>query len=152
MFARFTLLLFVGLLGFDLGAGTYELRNVLPLEQAGLSQGRQPGVVGTAGLRFWIFVTPTLAVLAALALLGVRSAPAPQAGWRIASAGGELLIIATTFLYFIPTIRHIVDPSVTPYPPAVAATRLRQWIALNRVRVAATTVTFFAGLVALTRS
>jgi hypothetical protein len=151
MFARITLLLFVGLLGFDLGAGVYEMRNVLPMEQSQLVAGKVATVTAAAGPRFWIVVTPLLAGVTILALIGTRTAPPAQVPWRILATAGELLIIATTFLYFVPTIRHIADPSVTPYAADVLPAKLQQWMALNWFRAIGTTVTFVAGLIALTK-
>jgi len=151
MYATITLLLFVALLAIDLGAGVYEMRVVLPQVVSRVDAG-QPGTLALdAGKRFWIVVTPSLAVVTILTLIGTWSAPEAQRAWRFVATGGQLLIIASTFLYFIPTVRRIVDPTMTPYPPDVAKVKIHKWIGLNLWRALATVGTLAAGLVAIAK-
>ncbi|MGH7581650.1 MAG: hypothetical protein ACREL5_00320 [Gemmatimonadales bacterium] len=149
MYARITLMLFVALLGIDLGAGVYEMRVVLPQVVSRVEAGQPGMMVADAGKRFWIVVTPALALVTILALIGTWSAPESQRAWRLLATVGQLVILGSTFLYFIPTIRQIVVPSMTPYPADVARVKIHQWMALNTWRALATAGTLAAGLIAM---
>jgi hypothetical protein len=153
MLARITFAVFVTLLGLDLGAGLYETRVVVPHWEAAFVA----GAAGTeaafqigreAGVRWWIGITPTLGLVALLALATAYRSAAPNRAWRLAASGLELVIVVTTLTYFAPTIVRLLDPART-VPGPQAAVELHTWMALNWGRAAATAAAWGASLRAL---
>jgi hypothetical protein len=153
--ARLALWLFAVALGLDLGAGLYESRIVVPLWAEGvpdtLASGNPYGRVAVdAGLRFWAYVTSLVALLAAVAFVIGWWAPAPQRSWQLVAAGTELCVVASTLLYFRPTlVRLFIGHGAGLSPDAVVST-VRRWVALSRVRIAFSAVAWLAALHALT--
>ncbi len=153
--ARATLWLFVILLGIDIGAGTYEARNVVPLWASGAPASLQADnpytrVATDAGLNWWRYLTPTLAVVTLAALLLSGAAPAAGRTWRMAATALELLVIATTVTYFIPGIMLMLVRHGDGQPPGVLAAKASLWASVNWVRVVVSLAAWVAGLRALT--
>jgi hypothetical protein len=155
--ASITLWLFVIALGLDLGAGIYEARIVVPLWVGGLPETLAAGdpygrVAIDAGIRFWAYVTSTVAVLAVAALVAGIATPAAPRAWRTFAALCELAVVATTLLYFRPTlVRLFMGHGAGLTADAIRATA-RRWVMLSRVRIVLSLVAWWAALRALTLS
>ncbi len=154
MLARVSLFLFVFALGIDLGAGLYETHNIAPIWRSALVDHAPDAVTYLSvapdpGPRFWVFLTPSVAVLALVALLTGLHTPAPHRHWRLLATGLELLVVTSTFAYFVPNVIVLLGPRHAALPPDVLAAKAQQWITLNWVRVMVTTAAWLAALRAL---
>ncbi len=152
--ARITLWLFVIALGLDLGAGIYEARIVVPLWSGGIPETLSGGnpyarVAINAGMRFWAYMTPAVAVLAAAALLFGLRTPDPQRAWRTFAAIAELCVVAMTLLYFRPTLVRLFMGGAAGLSPAALHSTVHRWVALSGVRIAVSIVAWCAALRAL---
>ncbi len=151
--ATLTLYLFVVILGLDLGGGLYEMRVVMPMWMRAFVD-RAPDalaymkVAPDAGPRWWIFVTPTVALMALAALLSGLRTPDPHRTWRLAATILELVVVTTTFVYFVPNIIQMMSPS-NGLPPDVLAAKARLWAQLNWGRAVLTAVAWVMALRAL---
>ena len=149
------LLLFVVVMGLDLGAGVYEARIVVPLWANGvpetLAAGNPYGRVAIdAGVRFWAYMTSAVAFSAILALGSGFQMPAPQRAWQMFAALAELAVVATTLLYFRPTlVRLFMDHGAGLSAGAVTST-VRRWVRWSSVRVAVSFVAWCSAVYALT--
>jgi hypothetical protein len=94
-------------------------------------------VAPNAGPRLWMALSPSLALVTILALFTGWSTPKPHRTWRLAATGLELLVVATTFVYFVPNIIALMGGAL---PVDVAARKARVWITLNRVRLIFTAI------------
>ena len=150
-----SLLLFVIALGIDLGAGIYEARIVVPLWANSIPESLAPEnpyrrVAVDAGMRFWAYVTTAVAFFALLALVFGLYAPAPQRVWRTFAAVAELGVIATTLLYFRPTLVRLFMGHGAGISAKAVAKTVRRWVVWSRVRIAVSFVAWCAALRALT--
>ena len=107
--SRITLWLFVVALGLEVGAGLYEMCIVVPLWSGGVPATLEAGsayrrVAVDAGMHFWSFVTPVAGLLAVAALITGLRAPEPRLWWRVLACIAELAVLATTLIYFRPTL------------------------------------------------
>ena len=155
--AQITLWLFVIGLGIDLGAGIYETRIVVPLWANGIPDSLADGnpyrrVAIDAGMRFWAYVTSTVAVLALLALAFGFHVPAPQRVWRMSAAIAELAVVASTLLYFRPTLVRLFVGHGAGLASAEVTSIVRRWVLLNRLRIVVSFVAWCAALGALALS
>jgi len=154
---RVTLWLFVVALGLDLGAGIYEARIVVPLWAGGLPDTLAAGnpygrVAIDAGLRFWAYVTSAVALLALLALVaGFWTAP-PQRTWQIAAALLELAVVASTLLYFRPTLVRLFMQHGAGLSDEALRSIVHRWVLWSRVRIVVSVIAWLAALRALTLS
>lgn len=131
--ARIILWLFVIDLGIAVGAGLYETRIVVP---RWMGSAKSPGFNATAarafntGGRFWIYVTTVPLTLLTIASFVVLRWTDPQTRkwWTIAAyaALGDRVL---TFVYFIPTMIHLMA-GLEPNARAVAF----QWSEFNWLR------------------
>jgi hypothetical protein len=149
--ATVILWLFVIALGLDLGAGLYEARIVVPLWAGGVPDTLAAGnpyarVAIDAGMRFWAYVTSTVAILAVLAVIGGVFAPAPQRVWQMAAAALELVAVAMTLLYFRPTLVRLFMGHGAGLPPAAIVSTVHEWVALSRVRIVISAVAWCMAL------
>jgi hypothetical protein len=149
--ARISLWLFVIVLGLDIGAGLYESRIVVPLWANGVPATLAAGnpfarVAIDGGVRFWAYMTTTVAILAVAALIfGLRTQP-PQRTWQTVATVAELVAVAMTLLYFRPTlIRLFMGHGAGLSTEAIAST-VQMWVRLSFVRIA---LSFGAWCVAL---
>lgn len=155
--ARIALWLFVIVLGLDLGAGVYESRIVVPLwandVPATLAAGNPFGRVAIdAGVRFWAYMTTTVAILAVAALMfGLRTQP-PQRTWQVVAAVVELCAVAMTLLYFRPTlVRLFMGHGAGLSADAIQST-VHLWVRLSLVRIVISLGAWCAALGALAMS
>lgn len=152
--ARITLWLFVIALGLNLGAGLYETRVVVPLWSGGVpdtlaADNPYARVAIDAGMHFWAFLTPAVAGLAVLALIaGLRTA-APQFGWRLFAEVAELCVVASTLLYFRPTLVRLFMGHGAGIAPASLSATVQTWVRWSLVRVGISFVAWCAALRAL---
>jgi anti-sigma-K factor RskA len=149
--ARISLWLFVIVLGLDIGAGLYESRIVVPLWANGVPATLAAGnpfarVAIDAGVRFWAYMTTTVAILAVAALIfGLRTQP-PQRTLQTVATVAELVAVAMTLLYFKPTlIRLFMGHGAGLSTEAIEST-VQMWVRLSFVRIA---LSFGAWCVAL---
>jgi hypothetical protein len=153
--SRLVVLLFVIVLGMDIGAGLYESRVVVPLWSrdvpgtlaAGDPYGR---VAVAAGMRFWAFVTPAVGLLAVVSLGFGLVAPQPRLTWQVAASAIELCAFTMTMLYFKPTLMRLFLGHGTGMSNAAVVATVRRWIVWNWVRVGLSLVAWGAALRALT--
>ena len=152
--ARITLWLLVIALGLDLGAGIYEARIVVPLWANGVPATLAAGnpfarVAIDAGMHFWKYMTSVVALLALAALVfGLRTS-APERVWRTVASVAELCVVATTLLYFRPTLVRLFMGHGEGLSDAAILSIVRRWVALSRVRIVVSFGAWCAALVAL---
>lgn len=137
-----------------LGGSLYEAVAVWPLVASdpprSLAATNQVlAVPARAGMFFWSWATPGLGLIALAALLTSSGTPRPQMTWRIASTVLLLVAVAATLLYFRPTIISLVVGHGGGQPDNLVAAKMRQWVMLNWVRVAALAVSLGMGVRAL---
>lgn len=153
--ARITLWLFVIALGLDLGAGIYEARIVVPLWASGVPETLAEGnpfarVAIDAGIRFWAYMTSTVAMLAIVALLFGFAAPAAQRAWRTFATVFELVSVAMTLLYFRPTLVRLFMGHGAGLSANTVTSIVQRWVLWSRVRIAISFIAWLAALYALT--
>jgi hypothetical protein len=153
-FRRALLWLFVIAAGIELGAGLYEARVIVPgwagAPPDSVMQWRQlhhdyPQIVADAGTRFWIVSTPLLGLLAIANFIAAFFARGSSRRWWLLSSGLTILVIATTFIYFVPTLTSILAG-----PANVAAATVHRWTSFNWVRAGVVFIAWLCGLRALT--
>lgn len=151
--ARLTLWLFVIALGLDLGAGLYESRIVVPFWANGVPETLTAGspnaqVAINAGMKFWAIMTPAVGVLALAALVTGFRVPQPQRTWRTLAAVLELCVVASTLLYFRPTLIRLFMGHGGGMPREAIVASVRLWVTLGWVRVAVSLGAWLAALAA----
>jgi hypothetical protein len=132
------LLLAVTLLtGFQIGAGVYETRVVLPLWASDPPRSVRAFFTSPSPpvpARFWMFSTPAFG-LACIALLvaSITSAAANRSEVIVASA---LLValVGSAFAYFVPRLFRLRDQSTTLADDEVVRIT-HSWVRLNLVRI-----------------
>jgi hypothetical protein len=154
LMASITLWLFVIALGVNLGAGLYEARIVVPLWAGGvpgtLAEGDPFGRVAIdAGIRFWAYTTSATAILAILALVFGFHTPAAERAWRTFATIAELVTVATTLLYFRPTLVRLFMGHGAGMSDDAIRSAVHRWTAWNRVRIVVSFVAWCAALYAL---
>ncbi len=137
-----------------LGGGLYEAIAVWPLVASdpprSLAATNQVlDVASRAGMFFWSWATPGLGLVGLAALLTSFSTPPPLRTWRIASTVLLLVAVASTLLYFRPTIIGLVVGHGVGQPDDVIAARMHQWVILNWVRASAVAISVGMGVRAL---
>jgi hypothetical protein len=153
--ARIALWLFVIALGLDLGAGIYEGRIVVPLWANGVPDTLAEGnpfarVAIDAGMRFWAYMTSTVAVLAVVALLSGLTAPAAQRAWQTFATLFELVAVAMTLLYFRPTLVRLFIGHGEGLSAHAVTSIVHRWVLWSRVRIGISFIAWLAALYALT--
>jgi len=152
---RSVLWLFVIALGLDLGAGIYEARVVVPLWAEGvpgtLASGNPYGRVAVdAGIHFWAYMTSIVAVAAIVTLVSGVLAPPPRRAWQIFSAVAELAAVATTLLYFRPTLVSLFLGHGAGLSTAAVVSSVERWVLWSRGRIVISFLAWCAALRALT--
>jgi hypothetical protein len=157
--ARIFLWLFVIALGIELGAGLYETLVVVPLWAAAppdsviayyRHNAANPQFALNAGGRFWIFATPLVGLTAIAALLsGLKTRPEHRK-WRIAGAVLALLVVVSTFAWFVPNIIKLMSEAVMQMSADEVASLTNWWVRLNWVRAVLYLAAWLAALRALT--
>jgi anti-sigma-K factor RskA len=154
---RIALWLFVIALGIDLGAGVYEARIVVPLWAAGIPDTLASGnpyarVAIDAGVRFWAYMTSAVAVLAVVALIAAFQTLPPRRTWQIVAAVAELAAVASTLLYFRPTLVRLFLGHGAGLSQAQIVSTVDRWVLLSKVRIGISFVAWCAALRALSLS
>ena len=142
--AQIFLWLFVIALGIEIGAGLYETLVVLPLWTSAppdsvtayhQHNAANPQFTLNAGGRFWMFATPLVGLLALATLLsGLRTRPQHRQ-WRIAGTILALVVVLSTFAWFVPNIIRLQSKDVMVMSPDEVASLTKAWVNLNWVRV-----------------
>src|SRR5690348_11930719 len=136
--------LFVIALGIEIGAGLYETLVVLPLWTTAppdsvtayyQHNSANPQFALNAGGRFWMGATPLVGLLALATLLsGFRTRPQHRQ-WRIAGTVLALVVVLSTFAWFVPNIIRLTGKDVMAMSAAEVTSLTRSWVHLNWVRV-----------------
>ena len=105
-----------------------------------------------AGMRFWAYVTSAVMILALLALLFGFRAPEPQRTWRTVAAALELAVVASTLLYFRPTLVRLFMGHGAGLSSDALRSTVSRWVMWSRLRILASFVAWCAALGALTLS
>jgi hypothetical protein len=156
--AQIFLSLFVIALGIEIGAGLYETIVVLPLWTSAppdsvtayyQHNAANPQFTLNAGGRFWIFATPSVGLLALATLLsGFRTRPEHRQ-WRIAGTVLALIVVVSTFAWFVPNIIRLYSKAVMAMSAEEVTKLTRAWVHLNWVRVTLYLAGWFSALRAL---
>lgn len=141
--SKLILWLFVITLGVEIGAGLYETILVVPLWASGAPESvvgyyqqnvANPQFALNAGPRLWMFLTPSVGLLAVATLLtGFKTVPQHRT-WRLAGSLLAIFVVAVTFAWFVPNIMRLTYdvPNMTAADMAITA---KWWVNLNWVRV-----------------
>jgi len=136
--ANMSLWALVVAMGFQIGAGVYEARVLVPLwssapPESVIAFQKQP-LRPDSGPRFWIIVTPLVGLISLLNVIVAWGSTGPQRLWWLLGAGTSLVVVIVTFAFFVPILVRDL-PRAGELPPAVVATKVRWWVRLNWVRV-----------------
>lgn len=155
--AQILLWLFVIALGIELGAGLYETLVVMPLWAATPPDSvlayyhhnaANPQFTLNAGGRFWMFATPLVGLTAIAALLsGLKTSPEHRK-WRVAGTILALIVVISTFAWFVPNIIKLFSEAITRMSADELASLTNWWVRLNWVRA----VVYAAGWLAALRA
>ena len=136
--------LFVIALGIEIGAGLYETRVVLPLWTGAppdsvtayyQHNAANPQFALNAGGRFWMGATPLVGLLAVATLLsGLRTRP-PHRKWRMAGTILAIVVVGSTFAWFVPNIMRLNSKDVMAMSGDAVANLTHWWVRLNWLRV-----------------
>lgn len=151
--------LFVIALSLVIGGGLYETLVVMPLWTLSPPDSvlayyqhsvAHPQFVTNQGGRFWIFFTPLLGLTAIATLVaGLKTRPEHRR-WRIAGAALALVVVVSTFAWFVPNVLLLMGEGVTKLSPERVTSLTNWWVRLNWVRVFIYITAWLAGLRALT--
>ncbi len=152
---RILLWLFVIVLGIEIGGGLYETLVVMPvwtqsppdsvLAYYHHNVANQQFVLNQGG-RFWVFFTPALGLISLATLLSGLKTPPEHRKWRIAATLLALLVVVSTFVWFIPNIIVLLGEGVTKLSGEQITQLTNQWVRLNWVRAAVYSAAWLAGL------
>jgi hypothetical protein len=155
--AQIFLWLFVIALGIELGGGLYETLVVMPLWAAAPPDSvtayyqhnvANPQFTLNAGGRFWMFATPLVGLAAIAALLsGLKTRPEHRK-WRVAGTVLALIVVISTFAWFVPNIIKLFSEAVTRMSADEITSLTNWWVRLNWVRA----VVYAAGWLAALRA
>jgi hypothetical protein len=157
--ARILLCLFVIALGIAIGGGLYETLVVMPLWSAGPPDSvlayhqhnvANPQFVLNQGGRFWIFVTPLMGLLAVASLISGLRTQAEHRRWRVLGTGLAIIVVVSTFVWFVPNIIILMGNRVTQLSMDEITNLTNWWVRLNWVRVVLYVTAWLAALRALT--
>ncbi|PYS71587.1 MAG: hypothetical protein DMF69_09880 [Acidobacteria bacterium] len=155
--AEICLWLFVIVLGIEIGAGLYETLVVLPLwtlappdsvvayHQHNISY---PQFALNAGGRFWMFCTPLTGLMSIAVLLSGFRTTTEHRKWRITAAVLALVVVISTFAWFVPNI-IILGRGGAGLNGEQIASLTNWWVRLNWVRVVFYLTAWLAGLRAM---
>ena len=87
-----------------------------------------------AGPRFWMFLTPSVGLLAIATLLTSFKTAARHRKWRIAGSVLAIFVIGFTFAWFVPNIIRLTYDVLNMTPTKIAST-VKWWVGLNWGRV-----------------
>ena len=153
--AQIALWFFVIFLSIEVGARLYEARVIVPRWSASPPESvwawadlraTNAQVAIDPGIRFWIYVTPALGLSALLALAFAFATTGAHRKWRLIGAILALVIVAATFIYFVPNIILLLGPNSHNIDGENVKTLANQWVMWNYVRVAICIVAWVAAL------
>lgn len=156
--SQVVLWLFVIMLGIELGAGLYETLVVLPLWASAIPDSvigyyqhnaADPRFALGAGPRFWMFATPGVGLLSIATLLTAFKTRAEHRKWRLIGAGLALIVVISTFAWFVPNIIKLGSSDVLNMGRDEVASVANWWVRLNWVRAAVYLLGWLAALRAL---
>lgn len=153
-FGRISLWAFTILMGLDLGAGLYEARVHVAGWSSAITTRTSDGeaymrFAPSAGQRWWIFLTPLLALVTIVTLIAAFRTTGPARAWMLRATILQLAVVASTFAWFVPNIINLMT-HYRELPPAFVAARSSLWISLNWVRGVLTGAAWLAALKAMT--
>jgi hypothetical protein len=157
--AQILLWLFVILLGIVIGGALYEMRVTVPLWANSppesvwyweMVRNANPQYVPNSGLRFWIFVTPTHTLLTVATLIAGWKIRGEHRKWLFASTIAIIILHASAFIWFVPTIGAIRDSQALGLSREWVIANTNLWVTLSWVRAVFGMAAFVAGLRALT--
>jgi len=142
--SQIILWLFVVALGIEIGAGLYETLVVMPVWTSAIPDSviafyqhnaADPRFALNAGGRFWMVATPLVGLLSIATLLTGFRTSAEHRKWRFAGAGLALIVVISTFAWFVPNIIKLGSPDVLTMSRDEVAGIANWWVRLNWVRV-----------------
>jgi len=98
--------------------------------------------------RFWVPVAPLYA-LSGLGTLGLALLSGSHGEAIIVSAVCAIAVVASTLLYFRPTIERFLTGGGGNTPPERLQVEARRWIGLNWVRVGLIAISWWGALITL---
>jgi hypothetical protein len=150
--------IFVIALGIELGGGLYETLVVMPLWVASppdsvinyyRHNAANPQFALNAGGRFWMFATPLVGLSALAALLSGFRTRAEHRKWRIAGTILALIVVVSTFAWFVPNIIRLHSEAVLTMSGEDVKSLTNWWARLNWVRAVVYSAGWLAALKAL---
>lgn len=146
------------MLGIELGAGLYETLVVMPLWTSAIPDSvfgyyqhnaADPRFALSAGPRFWMFATPSVGLLSIATLLTAFGTRPEHRKWRLFGAGLALIVVISTFAWFVPNIIKLGSSDVLNMGRDEVASVATWWVRLNWVRAAVYSLGWLAALRAL---
>ena len=156
--AQIFLWLFVISLGIELGGGLYETLVIMPLWSAAppdsvvayyLHNVANPQFKPNAGGRFWMFFTPLVGLSAIAALLSGLKTPPEHRRWRMAGTIPAVIVVISTFAWFVPNIIKLFSEDVTQMSAQELTSLTNWWVRLNWMRAIVYSAAWLAALRAL---
>lgn len=141
--AQIFLWLFVVMLGIEIGAGLYETIVIVPMWAGSppdsvvafyQHNAANPQMTINAGGKFWIFATPLVGLLSITVLLTGKWANSEQRRLRTIGSGLALLVVISTFVWFVPNIILLQSKEVLTMDANKLASLANWWFTLNWVR------------------
>ena len=157
--SQIILWIFVIWLGIEIGAGIYEALVIVPLWASAAPDSvigfyqhntADPRFTMNAGLRFWIFATPGVGLLSIATLLTSFKTRPEHRKWRLTGAGLALIVVISTFAWFVPTLIKLTSGQVLTMNPNDIASLANWWVRLNWLRAGVYILGWIAALRALT--
>ncbi len=141
--------LFVIFLSVSIGAGIYETLVVWPADFGAPPQSiwtlsdfwrEHANLRPNSGLRFWIFLTPVTGLLALINVIFALRSSGRYRSWLLLASVPTVIVIAITFIYFVPTLGVIWTSQRTGLSGEEVAAKVHMWVALNWLRTVIMTI------------
>jgi hypothetical protein len=135
-----------------IGGAVYEHAGIVPIwaSAAPASLGMFQGEYPITPFRFWIPVHPITLGLLILALL--FNWKTERRGFILTTVIGYILVLAATFLWFVPQLTTIVETAYSATIDAELTQRAQSWEFWSQVRLASMLVMAFILLFGLSKS
>ena len=153
--AQITLWCFVIFLSIEVGAGLYETRVIVPRWSASPPESvwewadlraTNAQVAINPGTRFWIYIAPAVGLSALLAFAFSFATGGAHRKWRLIGTILALVVVAATFIYFVPNIMLLLGPNSHNIDGARVKALTNQWVTWNYLRAATGMVGWLAAL------
>jgi Domain of unknown function (DUF1772) len=147
--SRIFLWLFVIFLSLGIGAGMYETLVIWPAEFGAPPQSiwtlsdfwrEHANLRPNAGLGFWIFLTPITGLLALVNCIFALRSSGKYRSWLLLASVPTVIVIAITFIYFVPTLGVIWTSQRNGLSGEEVAAKVHMWVMLNWVRTVIMTI------------